>query len=108
MGMHKGIEYDFVDTTGTVYMYGQLYPIPKYAGLTRDECARRAIEALLSDHTNSIRPKGPGSIHTEVADVIMNNLRNRKGVLEGIEADILDEIHEEIRSELATRYGRKL
>ncbi len=110
MGMYKGIEYQWTGKTGVVYHHGDMYPIdvPKSkAKLDReykDKLARRTIDDLIADRNNVIRPLSKGQRHTQAADAIMDNLRTRKGILDGVDNDILDEIHEEIRSELAKRY----
>ena len=109
MGMYKGVEYQWTGRNGVVYLNGDMYPIPTLQkGMDRDLQSRRFIDRLLADKTHSIRPTARGKQHTDVADEIMNNLRVRKGVLDSVEADILDEIHEEIRSILAKCYGQRL
>lgn len=104
MGMHRGIEYQFTGTTGTIFWFGEVIPVLKREGVSLEDCARRDIDNLLAGNRgasaavqNSIRRRSADVPNPAwaAADAVLTDLKNR-----GIK--INKNVYDDIRVSAAT------
>lgn len=105
MASHKGVEYQVIGSSATIYWFGEMLPVEQREGRTLHESARMDIEELCSRGTT--RNKFGGKGHEQApnpawiaTDAVLEALRGRNG-FDALFKKMDEEIENEIRAELA-------